>query len=169
MEQLTLSPEDFPAKTSVRQVVAQDLERALDRVFSEKCYDWLAKYGKSKADFHISSLRTSHGFCPVLRKIRVNGLANFSTRWPKSGMMRNGFVSPLPALELRMSGKGYALLPTPTKHLSKEGAYPAEYTRNTPTLTASLANGQNGVVVNPSFVEWMMGFPKDHTHVEMEC
>lgn len=34
------------------------------------------------------------------------------------------FVSPLPALERRMSGSGSALLPTPTKHLSKEGRIP---------------------------------------------
>jgi hypothetical protein len=163
MEQLTLSLEGFLAKTCHRQAVVQDLERALDLVFSGKCYDWLAKYGKSKEDFHISSLRMSHGFSAGLRKRRVNGLVSFSTRWPKSGMMQSGFVSPLPVLERRMSGSESALLPTPTKHLSKEGAYPAEYTRNTPTLTAQLADGANGVAVNPRFVEWMMGFPTDHT------
>jgi hypothetical protein len=44
--------------------------------------------------------------------------------------------------------------PTPTAHNSKEGGYPAEHTRNTPTLAA-----QAGGVLNPVWVEWLMGFP----------
>lgn len=34
------------------------------------------------------------------------------------------------------NGSSSSAWPTPTAHLSKEGAYPAEFTRNTPTLTA---------------------------------
>jgi hypothetical protein len=59
------------------------------------------------------------------------------------------------------------LLPTPTRHLSKEGAYPAEYTRNTPTLTAHVVGGGTGFL-NGSFTEWLMGFPKGHTTSETE-
>ena len=44
--------------------------------------------------------------------------------------------------------------PTPTAHNSKEGAYPAEYTRKTPTL-ATHAGGK----LNPQWVEWLMGWP----------
>ena len=54
----------------------------------------------------------------------------------------------------------------PNKALIERGAYPAEYTRNTPSLTAQIAGGANGVVVNPRFVEWMMGYPKDHTALD---
>lgn len=44
--------------------------------------------------------------------------------------------------------------PTPTAHNSKEGAYPAEYERKTPTLAA-----EAGGKLNPLWVEWLMGFP----------
>lgn len=46
------------------------------------------------------------------------------------------------------------LLPTPTAHNAKEGGYPAEHERNTPTL-ASAAGGK----LNPTWVEWLMGWP----------
>ena len=45
-------------------------------------------------------------------------------------------------------------LPTPTAHNSKEGAYPAEYTRKTPTLAAQI-----GGKINPDWNEWRMGWP----------
>jgi hypothetical protein len=48
--------------------------------------------------------------------------------------------------------------PTPTAHNAKEGAFPSEYNRNTPTLAA-----QAGGALNPTWVEWLMGFPLGHT------
>ena len=49
----------------------------------------------------------------------------------------------------------------PTAHNAKEGAYPAEYTRNTPTLAAVL-----GGKINPAFSEQLMGFPLNHTDLK---
>jgi hypothetical protein len=49
---------------------------------------------------------------------------------------------------------GRVMFPTPTCHNSKEGAYPAEFTRKTPTL-ATHAGGK----LNPMWVEWLMGWP----------
>jgi hypothetical protein len=49
---------------------------------------------------------------------------------------------------------GRVMFPTPTCHNSKEGAYPAEYNRKTPTL-ATPAGGK----LNPMWVEWLMGWP----------
>lgn len=78
----------------------------------------------------------------------------FSGTWPKWGSMRNGelFHQPQPVQTMFARGSGY--LPTPTAHNSKEGAYPAEYTRNTPTLAAVL-----GGKIAPPRTEWMMGWP----------
>lgn len=45
-------------------------------------------------------------------------------------------------------------LPTPTAHNCKEGAYPAEFTRNTKTLAAQI-----GGKINPDWNEWRMGWP----------
>jgi len=43
---------------------------------------------------------------------------------------------------------------TPTAHNAKEGGFPAEYERNTPTLAA-----QAGGSLNPDWVEWLMNWP----------
>ena len=49
-------------------------------------------------------------------------------------------------------------MPTPTCQNAKEGAYPAEYTRRTPTL-ATYVGGK----IHPEFQEWMMGWPQGWT------
>jgi hypothetical protein len=51
--------------------------------------------------------------------------------------------------------------PTPTCHNSKEGAFPAEYNRNTPSL-ATHAGGK----LNPTWVEWLMGWPLEWTDLK---
>jgi hypothetical protein len=53
------------------------------------------------------------------------------------------------------------MLPTPTAHNSKEGAYPAEFTRKTPTL-ATHAGGK----LNPMWTEWLMGWPLGWTDLK---
>jgi len=66
-----------------------------------------------------------------------------------------------------------AMWHTPTCHMAKEGGYPAEFTRNTPTITAEAytalgltASGSPGQTerpgaLNPAFVSWLMGFPPE--------
>jgi len=60
--------------------------------------------------------------------------------------------------------------PTPTAHLHKEGGYPAEYTRNTPTLTAEATKSEckphSSGSLNPTWVEWLMGFPEGWTDLK---
>jgi len=51
--------------------------------------------------------------------------------------------------------------PTPTAHNAKEGGYPAEYSRNTPTLAA-----EAGGKLNPTWVEWLMGFSPGWTDLK---
>lgn len=51
-----------------------------------------------------------------------------------------------------------AMLPTPTAHNAKKGAYPAEGERKTPSLAWIL-----GGKINPQFTEWMMGWPINYT------
>ena len=62
---------------------------------------------------------------------------------------------------------------TPTCHMAREGGYPAEFTRKTPTMTAEAytalgltASGSPGQTerpgaLNPAFVCWLMGFPPE--------
>jgi hypothetical protein len=63
------------------------------------------------------------------------------------------------------SGDGLATVvkmwPTPTAHNSKETNAPSEALRNTPTLAA-----QAGGLLNPSWVEQLMGWPIGHTDLK---
>jgi hypothetical protein len=63
------------------------------------------------------------------------------------------------------SGDGLAtavkLWPTPTAHNAKETNAPSESQRNTPTLAA-----QAGGTLNPTWVEWLMGWPLGWTDLK---
>ena len=59
---------------------------------------------------------------------------------------------------LRDQVSNMEMWPTPTAHNAKEGNYPAEYTRNTPTLASPV-----GGKLNPKWVEWLMGFPLEYS------
>tara|TARA_R110000824_G_scaffold134107_3_gene296984 strand:- start:515 stop:937 length:423 start_codon:yes stop_codon:yes gene_type:complete len=79
------------------------------------------------------------------------------------------FVKFWPDAETQASGKPQ-MWPTPTAHLHKEGGYPAEYTRNTPTLTAEATQSEgkphSSGSLNPTWVEWLMGFPEGWTDLK---
>lgn len=81
---------------------------------------------------------------------------------PKAHPGSNRRTKPTPAQLAGKAGMDLSvavkLWPTPTAHNAKEGGYPAEHTRNTPTLAAR-AGGR----LNPTWVEWLMGFPLGHT------
>jgi hypothetical protein len=51
--------------------------------------------------------------------------------------------------------------PTPTAHNAKEGGYPSEGERNTPTFA-----WEAGGKLNPAWVEWLMGVPIGWTDLE---
>ena len=61
-----------------------------------------------------------------------------------------------------MYARGFGYVPTPTAHNRKEGNYPAERTRNTPTL-AAVAGGR----LNPQWTEWLMGWPINWTDLKL--
>lgn len=126
----TVQPENSLEKTTPRT----------DGLQHEKSF---TKYDQSSA-----SWKTCLGLFPS------DTSEKFSGTWPKWGSMRNGelFQQQQPVQTMFVRGSGY--LPTPTAHNAKEGAYPAEYARNTPTLAAVL-----GGKINPCRTEWMMAWP----------
>ena len=75
--------------------------------------------------------------------------------------------------EPKLSGQVMSLWHTPTCHMAREGGYPAEFTRKTPTMTAEAytalgltASGspeqtERPGALNPAFVSWLMGFPPE--------
>lgn len=80
---------------------------------------------------------------------------------PKEGMLVHGLLFPLKKSGQITNERDSGFLPTPTAHNAKEGAYPAEYTRKTPTLSAAI-----GGKLHPEFTEWMMGWPIGWTGLE---
>jgi hypothetical protein len=77
---------------------------------------------------------------------------------PRSGMTRNGYVYELPIVGRLTKEIDGGYLPTPTAHDAKKGAYPSEYNRNTPGIAVIL-----GGKPAPTFQEWQMGWPINHT------
>ena len=148
-ELLTLYLAGFRAKTLAHQ------EKELEFMVSE--VDCGQKWHASFAKWSQDSLSWKTHQCSLL-----GGFVEFSETWPKWGLMQDGECWELPDLGLTMSAtESGSLLPTPTAHNSKEGAYPAEYTRNTPTL-ATWVGGK----IHPNFTEWMMGWPLDWTDLK---
>lgn len=139
---LTWFLEGFPAKTSAQPEPVQELT-ALAPACGNTWPGSLARY-----DRNTHSWKTPQ--CSFLAD-----LDEFSETWPRWGMMRGGvcLVRERPGRRTSANESGY-WLPTPTAHNAKEGNYPAERNRNTPTLAAVL-----GGKINPEFTEWMMGWP----------
>jgi len=82
----------------------------------------------------------------------------YSQTLPRSGMTRNGFVCELPTVGRLTKEIDGGYLPTPTAHDAKKGAYPSEFNRNTPGIAVIL-----GGKPAPTFQEWQMGWPINHT------
>ena len=166
---------DSPAKTSALQGGGQGSTKTPAADYGRSTPVLLAKY-----DHNTSSWKTSQ-LC------LEGGLTAFSETWPRSGMMRNGTAYQLPPLVRLTDATEFGLwrtpqagdakachtgtqnqvmlahqvkmLPTPAARDWKDnGTSPAELNRNSVTL-ATIAGGS----LNPMWVEWLMGFPADHT------
>lgn len=103
----------------------------------------------------------------------------FSGRFPKSGMMRNGRTYGPATWERPTAGSASGLLPTPiagdssgkgrmwstpTANDAKNSI--TESQRGRGTLTANMVEigeGVNGGKLNPPWVEWLMGYPIEWT------
>ena len=127
------SAEDFLAKTFQSQATKQESTKVQDRVYGVS-----APVCLGKLDPNTPSLKTSQ-LC--LTEAGEIGLSEFSGKFPRSGMMRNGTVFQLQNLARTTTEIGSGLWHTPTAHNAKEGACPSEYRRDSPTLTAEAVIG----------------------------
>jgi len=181
-ELLTLYLEDFRARTSQLQEKEMDLTEN-GQECGEKWHGLLAKLCPNT--FLWKTAQYS-----LLEDLELS-LQTF----PRWGLMQNGALYQLPTLVQTISEKesgfvptptsstgganhnspttvegkrfgmnlaGYAQkFPTPTANLSKETNAPSESRRNTPTLAAQL-----GGHLNPTWVEWLMGWPLGWTDLK---
>lgn len=138
----------FRAKT----FLAQDAEkesRESEAVCGRTWQESLAKYDQDSCSWKTPQ-------CSLLEDSIKS-----SVTWPRWGSMRNGVCyRQQPVVRLTKETES-GFWPTPTAHNAKEGAFPAEYTRNTPTLAAKV-----GGKLNPMWVEWLMGWPLGWTDLK---
>jgi hypothetical protein len=174
----------FPARTSASQAVAQDLTES-----AQGCGDiwrgWLAKYDPATSswktaqcsfieDLNESSVTfprsgmTRDGLLwelPMLER-HINETGSGSWPTPQASDNRPRATANSTARRIKL-GKQVSLeaavkfWPTPTAHNAKEGGFPSEHNRNTPTLSA-----QAGGSLNPTWVEWLMGWPLGWTDLK---
>jgi hypothetical protein len=142
---LTWFREDFLAKTYLVQEREPELME-VDQVCGSTWQELSVRY-----DLNSHSWKTVNTLFPEV-------LQSSSVTLPRSGIAVDGMCFMLPPWVQNTYDRDYSYLPTPTCHNAKEGAYPAEYTRNTPTL-ATHAGGK----INPEWQEHLMGFPAGWT------
>jgi len=96
---------------------------------------------------------------------RITATGGFYLPTPTCNMVSGGANHNSPSVIAGKHGLNLAgavqMWPTPTAHLAKETNAPSESTRNTPTLTA-----QAGGKLNPTWVEWLMGWPLGWTNLK---
>jgi hypothetical protein len=126
-----LFAEDSPAKTSVLQGRRLDwADRAA--AYGASSPEWLAKYGRD-----TSSWRTC-------QHCLVEGLAEYSETWPRSGMTRNGTAYQLQPLVPLTSGIASGLWPTPDASVMQDGEKPETWLARRERIKAQKKNG-NGM------------------------
>ena len=153
-EQLTFFAGDSPALTSVQPgQTIMSTERSEDltersRGYGQRWLESLEKFGLS-----LCLLKT-----PQILEQRDS--LEFLTTLGTWGIMQDGVCWAAKILEPITTASEFGYLPTPTSHNSKEGAYPAEFTRKTPTLSAQI-----GGKINPQWNELRMGWPLGWTKI----
>ena len=147
--------EDSHAKTSPLQAPNGDsMETGRDSGL--KCCELLARY-----DLDSSSWRTA-------QTLFDSGFPLFPQDWPKSGMTRSGKLLELPTLEHHTVENACGFWPTPTATQFK-GWSPGHNRANTDDrldYKVEREGGMGGGTLNPTWVEWLMGWPLGWTSTE---
>jgi hypothetical protein len=148
-ERLTSLAEGSPARTSAPQERgAESKDLSLDS-------GWKWKESSVRYDPAMSSWRTRQ--CSLF-----GGLEVFSEGWPRWGMMRDGecWGLAIPGHLTGVTAFG-SWLPTPTAQDASNNGGPSQLRRNSLPL-----NAMAGGPLNPTWVEWLMGWPIGWTGLE---
>ena len=157
-DQLTLFAGGSPAKTYQVPAKEQD-SMAKDQAYTARCCELLAT-----VCLDTQFLRMSQD---SLLGMTGDGSQDFSMTWPRSGSMQNGTVFQLPTLAHLTKGIGFGLLPTPTVSEGKGVSKNRTKSNNTfSNLTAVFRESKNcPTLMNPHYLELMMGYPVGWTEV----
>ena len=181
-EALTSSAVDSPAKTSASLGEASDSQES-GPPSGGRCTGSFARWDPASSSWRTSQLLLTGGSMP------------FSDRWPTSGLMQNGVCFQRQPLELRINAEGSgSWLPTPAASMGGRNKSPTPNAKIRPSLetmarhntwptptasdstggwqrAASKQGGANlrealGGPLNPTWVEWLMGWPIGWTDLE---
>ena len=110
----------------------------------------------------IGEVRPRYVIVENVAALLGRGFHEFSGTWPRSGLMRNGIAYQLPPLVPLTDEIGSGLWPTPQAQDFKSGT---GYSHNGKSQTPQLRHLLGGLL-NPTWVEWLMGFPLGWTALE---
>jgi hypothetical protein len=154
------SAEDSPAKTSASAVKEKAWPES-DLAYGESTPVLLANY-----DHDTPSWKTFQHSC-------FGGLETFSETWPRSGTMQNGIayqLLPLAPLTVETESGSW---PTPAAHEARLGYQNRNNgkkgdQKSLTTVVIDSMGGRDKVSgqLNPTWVEWLMGFPLGHTDLK---
>ena len=184
VELLTLYLADFRARTSA----LRDEETAWtesDQECGTTWRGWLAKYDPDSSSWKTAQCSLLEDSTESLAILPRSGMTRSGLLWerpmlerltsatgsgswptPQASDNRPRATANSTARRIKL-GKQVSLeaavkfWPTPTSHNAKEGGFPSEHNRNTPTLSA-----QAGGSLNPMWVEWLMGWPLGWTDLK---
>ena len=116
-------------------------------------------------DHDTSSWKTSQTCLLARLSNLADGLGEFSGTWPRSGMMRSGIAYQLPTLAhcTSVTASGSSLIPTPTACDFKGSGRPRAQRGPKNNLRDWFKWHFNMQYPPVAAVEYMMGFPTDHT------
>ena len=187
--------EGFPVRTYQQQEKAQELTEN-DQACGKKWQGSFAKYDPDTHSLRTHQCSLLEGEPELLQILPRSGITLSGTLWERQTLVRRinatesglsgKWATPttmdkLPpkseqallkeATQVRPGRSKPANLrdqvsnmkkwPTPTVHNAKETNAPSEHSRNTPTLAA-----QAGGTLNPTWVEWLMGWPLGWTDLK---
>src|SRR3990167_11408856 len=144
----TSSAEASPARTSA------PLDRA--KALTARAAD----YGRSTPVSFANYDRAASSW-KTLTTSFIEGLGVFSETWPRSGMTRNGIAYQLPPLVPLTVEIEFGSLPDAVKRWPTPKAQDSRHAmwdRGKSNLGEEIAELHNGRL-NPTWVEWLMGFP----------
>ena len=98
----------------------------------------------------------------------LGGSVSFSETWPNAGTMQSGIVYQRHRSVPRTLETDSSLWPTPTARDWKSGRSSDElFNRNARPLSEHVERGaESGGRLNPTWVEWLMGFPLGWTDLD---
>lgn len=155
---LTLFVVDSPVKTLVVQGNGPGW-KGISRAFG----------GNLQGSFAIYDPNSS--LWKMCQRCLFEGSKPYSGTWPRAGMMRSGTVSQRrPSVPL-ISVTGFSLLPTPTASVytsNKSLGLNAKVRFSLSSLSKQdVLPGHYVGLLDPRYIEWMMGFPAGWTEIEL--